>query len=97
MKVTMETVEHTAKLARLKFTEEEKTAFLGAMNDVLNYAELLNELDTENIEPTSHPVPLKNALREDKVWDYTLSREDVLKNAPAEESGGFKVPKIIES
>ncbi len=95
MKITKKDVEHVAKLARLKLTEEEKEKFGKQLSRILEYVEKLNELDTDKAEPTSHVVPLKNVMREDKIKP-SLPVEEVLANAPVREGKYFKVPKIIE-
>ena len=95
MKIAKKDVEHVAKLARLRLTEEEKEKFGKQLSDILEYVEKLNELDTARIEPTSHVVALKNVMREDEVKP-SLPVEEVLSNAPAREGKYFKVPKIIE-
>ena len=95
MKITKKDVEHVAKLARLRLTEEEKEKFGKQLSEVLEYVEKLNELDTTRIEPTSHVVALKNVMREDEVKP-SLPAEEVLRNAPDREGKYFKVPKIIE-
>lgn len=95
MSVTLKDVEHVAKLARLALTDTEKARFTEQMNAILKYAEKLNELDTEGVEPTSHVLPVKNVLREDEArpsWPI----EDVLKNAPEDEDGQFRVPAVLE-
>ncbi|MGD8780017.1 MAG: Asp-tRNA(Asn)/Glu-tRNA(Gln) amidotransferase subunit GatC [Ignavibacteria bacterium] len=94
MSVTLKDVEHIAKLARLKFSEEELKEFTGDMNKILEYMEKLNELDTENIEPLSHPVEQVNVFREDKLKE-SVDREEALKNAPKSDEEFFKVPKVI--
>ncbi|SRR5690606_3989954 len=94
MSVTKKDVEHIAELARLKFTEQELENFTHDMNEILSYVEKLNELDTEKVEPLSHPVEGINAFREDVVKPST-STEDALKNAPAKDDQFFKVPKVI--
>ena len=95
MKISREEVEHVAKLARLRLTEEEKEKFGKQLNRILEYVEKLNELNTEKVESTSHVVPLKNVLREDEVQP-SLPVEDVLSNAPDKKGNYFKVPRIIE-
>ncbi|MFZ0455455.1 MAG: Asp-tRNA(Asn)/Glu-tRNA(Gln) amidotransferase subunit GatC [Ignavibacteriaceae bacterium] len=94
MAVTIKDVEHIAELARLKFKEKELENFTHQLNDILSYVEKLNELDTENIEPLSHPVENTNVFREDEVKP-SVSREDALKNAPDKNESFFKVPKVI--
>jgi aspartyl-tRNA(Asn)/glutamyl-tRNA(Gln) amidotransferase subunit C len=95
MSITIKEVEHVANLARLELSEAEKVQFAGQLNAILKYAEKLNELSTEGIEPTSHVLPLANVMREDTVkasWPI----EKVLLNAPEEEDGQFKVPAVLE-
>jgi len=88
-------VKYIAKLARLALSSEEITLFGGQLSDILNYISKLNEVDTENIEPTSHVEPLQNVEREDVVKP-SLPIGEVLKNAPSKEGNFFKVPKVIE-
>ena len=94
MSVTKKDVEHIAKLARLKVTEEEVDHYTGQLNQILEYVEKLNELDTENVEPLSHPVENTNVFREDKLKD-SIKTEEALKNAPDKDDQHFKVPKVI--
>lgn len=95
MSISIQDVEHVAKLARLELSEEEKQTFTGQLNAILKYAEQLNSLDTEGVEPTSHVVPVSNVLREDENRP-SLPVEKVFLNAPDEEDGQFKVPAVLE-
>jgi aspartyl-tRNA(Asn)/glutamyl-tRNA(Gln) amidotransferase subunit C len=95
MGITMQDVEHVAGLARLELTPEEKEKFTGQLNAILKYMDKLNELNTDGVEPTSHVLPLVNVMREDEPrpsWPI----EQVLKNAPDEEDGQFKVPAVLD-
>jgi aspartyl-tRNA(Asn)/glutamyl-tRNA(Gln) amidotransferase subunit C len=92
--VTIKDVEHIAELARLEFSGEELENFTHQLNEILKYVEKLNELDTENIEPLSHPIEGNNAFREDELKP-SVSREEELKNAPDSDNEFFKVPKVI--
>ena len=94
MSVTINDVEKIAMLARLKLTEEEVDNYTGQLNQILEYIEKLNELDTENIEPLSNPVENTNVFRDDKLKSSTKT-EDALKNAPDKDEQHFKVPKVI--
>jgi aspartyl-tRNA(Asn)/glutamyl-tRNA(Gln) amidotransferase subunit C len=94
MSVTRKDVEHIAELARLKFKDEELENFTHQLNDILAYMEQLNELDTENVEPLSHPTEGSNVFRED-ITKSSLDREHALKNAPDKDDEFFKVPKVI--
>ena len=91
--ITIKDVEHVAKLARLALTEEEKAKFAPQLNAVLEYVDELNEVDTTGIEPMAHSIKISNVMREDEV-KQEFTREEMLQNAPEEEDGFFKVPKI---
>lgn len=95
MKIDRKEVEHVAQLARLKFDDEQIEVFLKQMNSILDYFDKLQELDTGDIEPTSHAVVLNNVFRDDKVEEFP-DKELLIKNAPSQEKGCFKVPKVIE-
>jgi aspartyl-tRNA(Asn)/glutamyl-tRNA(Gln) amidotransferase subunit C len=95
MSITSNDVEHVAKLARLELSDAEKEQFTGQLNAILKYAEKLNGLDTDDVEPTSHVLPIVNVMRPD-VQRESLPVEKVLLNAPDEEDGQFKVPAVLE-
>lgn len=94
-KLTKEEVKHVAHLARLAITEEEAEKFTEQLVKITDFAEQLNELDTTNVEPTSHVLPLKNVFRED-VAQKGLDREKMLLNVKEHENGQVKVPPILE-
>ena len=91
--ITIKDVEHVAKLARLELTEEEKELYTKQLGDVLKYVDQMNEVDTSNVEPMSHAIDFVNVMREDKVV-YEQTKEALMANAPDEENGFFRVPKI---
>jgi aspartyl-tRNA(Asn)/glutamyl-tRNA(Gln) amidotransferase subunit C len=93
-KISEKDVEHIANLARIEITEEEKRSFTEQFNTILEYFEIINDLDTEEVPPTSHVIDVTNAFREDQV-SPSLTREDALKNTSKKERGFFKAPKII--
>lgn len=95
MKFDKATVEYTAKLARMKLSDEEILILSLQLADILKYIEKLNQADTSKVEPTSHVLPLKNVYRQDNT-KLSLKPEDALKNAPVKEGNFFKVPRIIE-
>jgi aspartyl-tRNA(Asn)/glutamyl-tRNA(Gln) amidotransferase subunit C len=88
-------IEHLSRLARLSLSEGERERFGDQLDGILNYMETLNELDTKNIEPTSHVISIYNIMRED-VPAPPLDREDALMNAPDRADRFYRVPKIIE-
>jgi len=65
------------------------------LSELLDYVDQLNELDTDDVEPLSHPLPLRNVFREDQVGPM-LSNEDALSAAPQRDSEYFKVPKVLD-
>lgn len=93
--ITKKQVEHVAKLARLSFDEEEKEKFADQLGKIIAYVDQLNELDTTDVEPMDQAVPKTNVMRDDVVVD-TKNLDDIIKNAPAEEDGYFRVPRITE-
>ncbi|WP_334109900.1 Asp-tRNA(Asn)/Glu-tRNA(Gln) amidotransferase subunit GatC [Thermodesulfitimonas autotrophica] len=92
--ITRKDVEHVALLARLELTEEEKELYTGQLAKILEYASVLRELDTENVPPLAHVLPLQNVFREDKVGTH-LDAEAVLAHAPDREERFFRVPRIV--
>lgn len=93
--ITIKDVEHVAKLARLELTEEEKEKYTHQLGELLEYFEQLNEVDTSNVEPMAQAIPLVNVMRED-IPHPPYDRVKITANAPYEEDGYFRVPKIIE-
>ncbi len=94
MKITREEVEHVAHLARLHLTPEEIDEYTRQLGEILDYIGELQELDTSEVEPTSHALQITNAFREDRV-EESLSNEKALANGPETEDGSFVVPRII--
>lgn len=88
-------VRRVAQLSRLELSEEEVSQFSTQLSAIVEYIEKLNELDTENVEPLAHCLPVYNVFRED-VPRPSLSNEDALANAPQRENEYFKVPKILD-
>lgn len=88
-------IEYIANLSRIELTEAEKEVFVHQLSSILSYIEKLNMLITENIKPMAHTMSVSNVFREDKP-EQSISREEVLFNAPAKIDAFFKVPKVIE-
>ncbi len=89
------TVDHVARLARLALTGDESTRMQAELTQILAHAERIQELDLDDVEPTSHSVPLTNVMRPDEVTP-SLPQDVALRNAPQREDGRFRVPRIIE-
>ena len=88
-------VRKVAKLARLQLTDAEVGEFTGQLSAIIGYVEKMNELDTENVEPLAHCLPISNVFRQDRVKE-SLGTEKALSNAPQRDGGFFKVPKILD-
>ena len=82
-----------AKLARLKLTEIESDKLGGYLEQVIDYIDQLNQLDTLNVQPTSHVLPVNNVFRDDEV--SKSKNIDYLTGAPSNNKGHYEVPKII--
>ncbi|MBU1672760.1 MAG: Asp-tRNA(Asn)/Glu-tRNA(Gln) amidotransferase subunit GatC [Actinobacteria bacterium] len=94
MAVSIEDVEHVAKLARLHLTGEEKETIRRQLSDVLEHARVISEVDTSGVPPTSHALPLVNVYREDEARP-SLDPDEVVSNAAWAVEHSFKVPRIL--
>lgn len=92
--ITKEQVKHVADLARLTITDEEAEKFTEDLGSIISHAEMLNELDTTDVEPMTHVLNLVNVLRKDEPVEW-VTQEDALKNAPDQKNGQFRVPSIL--
>ncbi|MDP3791800.1 MAG: Asp-tRNA(Asn)/Glu-tRNA(Gln) amidotransferase subunit GatC [Candidatus Omnitrophota bacterium] len=96
MSIDKKDVLHVALLSRLKLDEKDLDIYSKQLASILSYISKLNEIDTNNVHPTSHPLTtLKNVFRSD-VLKKSLEAEEALKNAPSKEGDSFKVPQVIE-
>lgn len=94
MAISSQQVEHIARLARLALSEEERERVGEQMGRILEYVEQLAELDTTQVEPASHALPLLNVAREDQIHQRLTSAQ-IFQNAPEREGHFFKVPQIM--
>ena len=92
---SQEDVQKVAKLARLKLSDQEVQTLTEQMGQVLGYVDILNELDTDDVEPMAHAVEVTNVLRKDKTAE-SLPREAALSNAPKTDGKYFLVPQILD-
>lgn len=92
--IDIKTIEHLAKLSRLKFSNQELQAYSQDLEEILNYADTLKNINTTGIEAATHALPLQNIFREDQANSYPQI-EKLLKNAPEIEDHAFKVPRIL--
>ena len=94
-KVTQQDLDMVAVLSRLEVAEQDQEKYLGQLDAFLQYVDNLAALPTDEVEPLAHVLPINNVFREDTVRP-SLDREMALSNAPLQEDGYFKVPKILE-
>ena len=96
MRLTKQDIESVAYLSRLRFSEEEKDKLTGHINRLLENFEKLQEVDTEDVEPTSHVIPVANVFRKDESRP-SLPVEDVVSNGPQVAENCFVVPRVVET
>lgn len=95
MKITKELVEYVSNLSNIKLDEATSAKMENELGEIIKYMDILNEVDTQGVEPMSHVFSIKNVLREDEIkksYDIDL----ILKNAPEQTNEAFVVPKIVE-
>ena len=95
MALTSDEVRHVALLTRIRLTEQEVELYRSQMDDILEHFQMLQELDTDQVTPTSHSVPLDTVMRDDETKPC-LDKEDVLSNAPRREGDYFRVKAVLE-
>jgi aspartyl-tRNA(Asn)/glutamyl-tRNA(Gln) amidotransferase subunit C len=95
MSIGPERVENIANLARLSISDEEKELFGNQLSRILGHIEKLGELQTDDVEPTSHVIDLANVARDDNVRE-SLSADQALSNTPGRSGDFYRVPKIID-
>jgi aspartyl-tRNA(Asn)/glutamyl-tRNA(Gln) amidotransferase subunit C len=95
MKLSRDQVRHVAELAKLGLTEDEVEQFAGQLSEILDYAEMLNRLDTDAIPPTAHVFDRKDITRPDQI-EPSLSPDQVLANAPRRQGDYFLVQRILD-
>jgi aspartyl-tRNA(Asn)/glutamyl-tRNA(Gln) amidotransferase subunit C len=93
-RLTRDDVAHVARLARLRLDDAELDEFTEQLANVLEHAEDIERLDADDVEPTAHPLPLRNVFRPDVVRP-SVDRAEVLAAAPATQDGQFRVPPIL--
>ena len=94
-KLSLEEVETIAELAKLTLTPQEKATFQEQLSAILDYAEMLQQVDTTDIPPTASAIPLHNIMRPDEV-KLSLSNEEALFNAPDDDGASFKVRAVLD-
>ena len=95
MKISDETVDHIAHLARLEFEGQDRISIREDLERIISFMDTLQEVDTDNLEPLIFMSDEVNRLRED-VAEETISHADALKNAPKKDSDYFRIPKVLD-
>lgn len=95
MELTQEMTEYVSILSKLRLPEAEQEKMTQELAQIVSYMDILNTLDTSEVEPLSHIFPIKNVMRPDEVVP-SYPREDLLKNAPKRDKEAFLVPKTVE-
>lgn len=94
MKISKQEVEHVANLARLNLSENELETMTGQLDNILSYVDKLEQLDTSDVQPTTHVFSVSNAFRDDEVVE-SLPQDEAVKNGPQQNGEFFQVPRII--
>lgn len=95
MGVSRDDIIHIAKLSRLEFTDEELEKYTKDLDNIVNFANTLTEIDVTGVKPTNHILDIKNVFRKDEVKP-SYDRDLILKNAPTKAGGCVSVPKVVE-
>lgn len=93
--ITNEHIKKVADAVRIEISDEEAAKYTDEISSVIEYANILGELNTDDVKPTTHGIVLGNVLRKDQP-KQSITQEDALQNAPDQEDGHFKVPSIME-
>lgn len=93
--ITIEEVKRIADMVRITISDEEANQYTNELSEIISYAGKLTELNTDDVEATTHGIVLTNVMRNDEVIQ-TITQEDVLNNAPDQQDGHFRVPRIME-
>ncbi len=96
MQIDDELLDYVAALSKLEIKPEEREELRKSMSEIIGYMEIMNELDTEDVEPMSHVLELTNVLREDEILPY-CDRSELLMNVPSSKDGKIIVPKTVVS
>jgi aspartyl-tRNA(Asn)/glutamyl-tRNA(Gln) amidotransferase subunit C len=96
MTLSIQDVEKVARLARLRLNEADHQQYATQLSQILDYAAILETVETANVEPMVHAIELANVWREDEV-KTSLPRQHALQNAPAQDGKHFVVPQILDA
>lgn len=94
-KLSRDDVLKLAALSKLTLSDDEVEKLRGELSEILNYVEILNQVDVEGLEPTYQVTGLKNVTRPDEIKNYGYEPGDLLKNAPSKQDNQFKVKRVL--
>ena len=94
-KLTDDSILHLARLSKISLSEEEIAQYKTEINTILTYIDQLSSVDIDGLEPTSQVTGQHNVSREDEIIDYAETPVELLKNAPAQQDGQFKVKRVL--
>ena len=95
MTIDLKTVKHISKLARISIDDEKANKLKGDLNNIFEFIEKLNKLNTDNVQPLTSIAETTLKLRKDEIKSQNI-REDILKNSPDKNEDFFVVPKVVE-
>jgi len=93
--ISADEIKRLATMSALTLSDDEASSLESELNEILGYIKQLDEVDTENVEPTYQVTGLENVTRKDEIIDYNVSNEDLLKNAPMLQNNQIVVPKVL--
>lgn len=94
-KISKDDVLRLARLSKIKLADDQLDKLAEDMNNITDYVQLLNEVDTKNVKPTAQVSGLENVSRKDEVIDYGVAQAELLKNVSDSKNGLMKVPKVL--
>ena len=94
--IDLQIVQYVAALARIQLTKEESEKFTAQLSKILSCFEILQKIDTDRVEPTSHVIPLQNVFKDD-ILQKSLKQEEILSMAPKRQGSFVKVQRVIET
>lgn len=93
--ISLDDVKYVAALAKIALSNDEAAKLQKELDAILGYVKQLDSVDTSGFSPTYQVTGLTNVMRPDELIDYDVSQAELLKNAPAQQAGQIKVPKVL--
>lgn len=93
--ITQDDVLKLAKLSNIKLSQDEVDKFVVELDAIVKYVEQIDSVETDDLKPTDQVTGLQNIMRADKVVDYGISQDELLKNLPNRENNYIKVKRVL--